>query len=309
MIRVYTEYYVRRYYAYYFSSGTVCCVLGFLLTLIVPLVLAISSNQFWIRTAIFYEQPQVSYNGGIFLNILGKESKSYCSVNSVNQDYKSQSLSLAPIIFVQDQDLNNDGYNDIIIVNITVPYATQTIKQINMIIGLDYALNQTGNIQMSSGVFVSFYPGAGASLIKSTGDVIFKQRNSIYVTNSIVQLYQDENIFNQLQAKGFISLFDSYFSRNESLSFKHVDSIGYSGNTPILNIEIKMSIPLYQEVLYQMPLLEAIKISWVQYLAILIPIFMIVYYGFFWTAYRHRIVDAAISDDVTMSNIEKMKTY
>ena len=309
MMRVFSEYYYRTYSAPIYSYGSFCCLIGILSVIFIPFMLLIISPQFWLYTSSTFEQPKASLTGEIFLSVLTtNSSRSYCSISSVNQAFSSQSLS--PIIQTSHEDYNNDGLNDFMNLKITLPTSDAAlIRQVNLVLGVSYGIQQIAYIDWHSAIFLTFTTPAGASYIKSMGELKLNQRGPFYPSKSKRTLYDSARIFTEIADSGYASAFDLCYMQNDTLDFARTDSIGMFGDSGKLEIEVKIVVPPSQEILYQQPFFEILKLAWVQYVAFFVTIYAIIYYGFFSIAYHYQAIQGQTKDDATLNSIEKIKKY
>jgi hypothetical protein len=308
MIRVYTEYYLKQYYAPIYTCGSIFCIVAFAFTLSLPIVLAMTTNQFWVRLSSAYEQPKMSFNGGLFMNVLTDQSLSYCSVGFVNKMYQDQNIALYPRIEVSNDDSNNDGNPEQITLSISLSQLSAPIRQANLLIGLDYQLLETGGWEMSAGVFVTVMAPANASYIKTVGEVVLNQRNPYYVSRSIRQLGGYENLFTALGSKTYQEVFEAYRQRNDSLSYVHSTVVSYSATEEQWHLELTLQVP-QQDVLYQLDMLESLRRAWIQYVSLFVVIYVLAYYWLLPYFYKTGIIEAARADASKILVAEKIKQY
>ncbi len=310
MLRVYSEYYIREYSARAFSLSSFCCIMMFVVAVFLPFLLMISTNQFWLFTSIAYEQPKISYSGELYMNVLASDSRSYCSVARIHAPFVDQGLALNPVVSVTTEDTNNDGVPDLITLNATIPTTTSNVRQVNLIVGLDYLLQETASISMNGGIFLSFFSPAGASYMRATGDVVLVQRFPLYPSMAKRYLYLTQDLFSTFEASGYQAAFKAYHLRNDTLILEHTTKmVGISGSASMLTLEVKLRIPTNQEVMYQQPLFEILKFAWIQYMAFFVPIFAVAYYFLMWHGFRKGFLEASAHDDVVMGKVEKLKQY
>jgi len=310
MLRVYSEYYYRTYSAPLCSFASFCCLISFLVAIFVPFMVLIISPQFWLFTSSTYEQPKVLLTGEYYLNVLTTESsKSYCSIASIHKEFSDQGLALSPIIQATQDDINNDGYNDFINLKITVPTNADLVRQVNLMIGLDYGFLVTSDISMNSVVFMNFATSSGTSRVSAIGEIQLTQREPLYPTKTRRVLYESQKIFDVLGNEGYQAAFDAYHTRNDTLYFSGTKGIGVIGNANTLEIDVKLTIPAIQEILYQQPLFEVMKFAWVQYVAFFVTIYMVIHYAFLVWVYKNKGLLARGKNESTLNSIEKLKKY
>ena len=296
MIKVYNAEYGRRYHAPFLSSASLCCAIAFLMTIFMPFFLAYATKQFWIKSNILYEQPKVSYTGELFINAAtDKSSLSYCSLGSINQQFANSGLN--PIVETSVEDSNNDGFNDLIRIRAILPLEPSKVSQVNMIVGISYELTGVSKIKMNTGFFVSFNTGAGASLIKAIGDVRLKLKELLPVLDKTQTLYNGEGIFEPLNRGSYMDALKSYSTRNHTLEYKNNAIIlPYGGSQT--TVELKIKVPMNEEIAYKTELKEMMKDAWIQYIYLLIPMYFVMYELIMWIIIKFKIVPSnPVEDD------------
>ncbi len=298
MIKVYNAPYIRRYYAPFLSTATVCCFLALAFVVLLPFFLAYGTGQFWIKSNTYYEQPRVQFTGELFIDVSNTTGTvAYCSIQSINQQFGNNVL--APIVESASEDANDDGKNDMITIRAFLPvYNATTVTQVNMIVGLHYLLSETVKIRMVSGIFVSVYAGSGASKIVAVGDVLLRQKHPLEVSSkSISTLYAGAGIFEPLKTGSFLSALKEYEKRNETLQFRHNEIVVPYGGGAQTEIELKLRVPLNQPVHYVPGMVEMLKTAWIQYMYILIPVYFVIYELLLWLVVRFKVVPSTGYDD------------
>ena len=62
-------------------------------------------------------------------------------------------------------------------------------------------------------------------------------------------------------------------------------------------INVEMNIPSYQKITYLTPILLQLKNAWIQYLAIFIPVFVVIYIIMRFV-FKYQIFETAVSNDI-----------
>lgn len=69
---------------------------------------------------------------------------------------------------------------------------------------------------------------------------------------------------------------------------------------------MKIGIPTREQIKYVPSVLETMKYAWIQYLALFIPIFIVLYYGLLGFTLRAQIFETTVIDDLPK---DKKKNY
>lgn len=293
MLRVYSDYYYRSYKAPYISFGSFCCLAAAVLTLLIPfLLLYFTGPPFWNYNALAYEQPKVSFTNEEFVRSPHSE---------ISLDGKSS------------EDPNDDGRNDVLSIEVTVPAPNGDIggTQVDFAIGLRYEIEDIARVAMNTALFFTLNVPKGASEIKVEGDLILNQRTPVYPSYKQRELYGNEGIFQALQTS-YLEAFELCYSRNHTLQydFTQTATVSSGNSVPVsTTVEIKIRIPPLQAILYQQGLFEVLKQAWVQYMGLFVPVYILTYYGFMWFAYRMNALEGQPSHEGTLRGREKLKQY
>ncbi len=307
MVRVYGEYYERKYYCHIASCGGFCCILSVIVVVVLPFLLSFATNRFWTKTSSYFEQPLVKFDGGVYLGLVTTAgTKHFCSVRRVNQLFAGQWL--APIIESTNEDADNDGLYDTLTFRAKVPVSTSTIRQVNILVGVTYELLDIGKSEIYSGVFASVSSAYGISSVKMVGDLSLSQRDPLHPSRARRQLYASESLFSQLEGSTFMELQDSHSSRNQSVVFNQIPVVMSYGNDTQLEIEMTMEVPK-QRVVYQPEMLEVLKFAWLQYMSLFLPVYYIIYHWLMWVLYHHGVITAKVVEDPFIKSIERGSSH
>ena len=303
MVRVYTEYYSRKYYAPCLSFGSFCCVLSFIILIVLPFLLSFATNKFWTKTNFYHEQPLVKPNGNVFMQVSTTAGNKYfSSIKAVQSQY--QGYLLAPVIEVIADDHDGDGINDLITFRAKVPITTSTVRQVGVAFGVSYEFVDIAKTWFNASIFISASSAQGISAVSSTGTLALHQREPMKSGNERKELYYDENLFTLFEGRSFAEVLEMNMLRNQSVVLESNPIIMPYGEDSTLSVECIMSIPR-QKVLYTPSMLEVLKFAWMQYLSFLLPIYAIMYSGLFWILYRNGAIDAKVIEDPIISRWEK----
>jgi len=305
MVRIYSEYYLRKYYAPYLSTGSCCCVLAFIITIVLPFLLAFATTNFWTKISFYHEQPLIRPNENVVIQISSLTgTKYYSSMQSVQRQYAGQLIPA--FIESSANDNNGDGLNDEIHFKAKIPIKTAFIRHIGVAIGFSYELLDIARTGIDSGIIKSFTSSQGISDIEVSGAIVLKQRETLKIGDATRLLYHDENILGMFMGRTFSELEELASLRNQSLSIEGNSIIMPFGNDEQLTIEFDLRVPT-QKILYEPRMLEVLKFAWCQYMSFLLPIYAIIYFLYFWAIYKNRVVDAKVVEDPIVTRVEKLK--
>jgi len=310
MFKVYDAEYRRRYYAPICSFSTFCCVVAFLATLSLSFFVPFATKQFWIKSNLYYEQPIVKFRGELYLALIrdGINSNPLYTYSTHNAINSIPGDVVQTFVDYGNEDKNFDGIIDVIKIKAVLDFPpganrvdTGQLRRIDLAIGLDYMLNQTTKIAMKSGFFVSFNTPLGKSNIQAIGDLMLKQKTPIKVHNTRKQLYNGESIFVPLFTKDYWNAVEEYNGRNETLEYQKNVIINFT-NQENITIDLTIYIPTHQEVAYETTMQELLKMGWLQYFYLLVPIYFIVYEIVMWALVKYKVMLTKVKEDELLTS-------
>ena len=285
-------------------TSSVCSLstlIGFILLVLaifIPILAALSSEDFWLRLKEYMEQPVVEFSNDYMLsvtsNISSKNVKTffYSSNTKLNEKFENVSNNKLNTEFALEDkvqitsssfDDDNDGIDDRIIIK----YETSEKeifdsdkKDIKLIFFLKYRLMKQVKLLMTPMIYIDIpIIGKGGKQIDLNGDIELIQKSPIVSTTITSQIYNDENPLyvneNLYSSFDMLYFYNKYKNLNYTLKYNYEKIEQNLDERLIINIEI--NIPKLQRVLYIQSVFEAIKYAWMQYFYIFIPIYIILY--------------------------------
>ena len=175
----------RRYYASY-TSGAFCYAIcfGFLL-IFLPLMIAYNSSSFWIKEAVLYEQPAVSYRYQAIVEVFGKTSvisgspetpfALYYSSSSVLNQQHSNSLRVS-VLQTAELDDNRDGIIDRMEVTLSMPLApSEQVTGFSAVFLHDVKLKGRARYVFDAASLVRYESSTPMSQLNIDGDILIRQ--------------------------------------------------------------------------------------------------------------------------------------
>jgi hypothetical protein len=141
----------------------------------------------------------------------------------------------------------------------------------------------------------------GADKVSIFGQLTINQRDP-YEMGSVKRVinYDSEDLDVYLRTNTLNDFIDYINTKNNTC--KITNDYQYfslpSGNSNRIEIVMEIKIPLQQEFVYVPTVLESLKIAWIQYLAILIPSLYAIYYLILGFAFRNKVIDTQIKNDI-----------
>jgi len=264
-------------------------VIGILLFLL-PLILAFATNNFIVREAVLYGQPDVKFTNEFIAEALLSTGattsnivKQFSTVANINNKYSNPISN--PQLSVNPYDRNGDLKAEKLTLEFEFLHlSTENVKALNILFYLQYTIDGEINTQFKTVVYKSFSAPSNGGIVnvKMRGDLELNQKNPLAVGTIKRELYSTslEDDFNNYGIPGIL---DRITLRNQTTVYNAEPIINsFTGGTKT-KIVMDINIPLIQETLYFTSVLQMLKLAWIEYFALLIPIYVILYlwiYGF-----------------------------
>ena len=128
--------------------------------------------------------------------------------------------------------------------------------------------------------------GQGIQYAQMRGDLELKQKNPLALGTIKRELYETtlEDDFNNYGIRGILDL---YVERNQTTEYRAepvITSMAASNGQTKTKVKVVIDVPMVQPVWYFTSVLQVMKFAWIEYFAIFIPIYFVLYvgmYGFF----------------------------
>ena len=246
--------------------------------------------DFWNNEGVYYEQTNVEYNDELIMvvNDTG-ETKTFSSILYLNQFFDP--LLNIPMIKYEIFDDNHDGLNDTFKFKINFPVNNvKTITNIKLYLFFKYSLNTNiqGSIERTL-CEVDINTPLGASYVKINGDLVLKQKfplssstfsvgnykenilnvSETYADNTTTYLKNDVTDFNIESKKEY------FYNRDVYTVFDYSKVVIPYKNRDVVQIELTVNIPSFQAIMWEIPIAAKIKFAWVQFMALFIPVYVI----------------------------------
>ena len=246
--------------------------------------------DFWNNEGVYYEQPNVEYNDELIMVVNDtRETKTFSSILYLNQFFDP--LLNIPMIKYEIFDDNHDGLNDTFKFKINFPVNNvKTITNIKLYLFFKYSLNTNiqGSIERTL-CEVDINTPLGVSYVKINGDLVLKQKfplssstfsvgnykenilnvSETYADNTTTYLKNDVTDFNIESKKEY------FYNRDVYTVFDYSKVVIPYKNRDVVQIELTVNIPSFQAIMWEIPIAAKIKFAWVQFMAIFIPVYVI----------------------------------
>jgi len=137
----------------------------------------------------------------------------------------------------------------------------------------------------------------GASYIYTNGKLELKQESPISSGTIAKTLYYTDIFKNSTSPFDFIGIYKDFNQRNLTTAYNYDKLVMPFRSNRETELEIEITIPSYQEVVFLAPLLTTLKFAWIQYFCILIPTAIIIYLILLFI-FRYQIFESSVINDL-----------
>ena len=278
MVKLYSEYFERTYYARQISWANWFSWVTIASILILPLIYAVATRNFWQPPTVYYGRPNVKFTNEVFVQAeVGDSILSYSNVQPV------QALIRHPIdapIF-KSAEFNPD--NDRVYRNFQFKFSFRSgasdVSSIAMLLHFTYYADGAPNVHFKAAmpVFISSPSGASISKAILSGQMRIEQRSALQVGDGLADTLYNHNFTEELIKYSPNNIFERFTSRNTTIKYDHTSIVQSFGDPTTTEVEMDVLIPGYESILYRPGFVESLKVAWVQYWALLIPLYVLLY--------------------------------
>lgn len=251
----------------------VCVVLC--LTYISPLLVAYRSQGFWLKRNSYEEQPVVKFQYDLILLGVTDTTGNYLAWSTFPNFNRLIGDNLRiPEISAQEEDKNQDGKSDVLLLQISVPLKpAEQMFSVQLLLTFSYQLFRMSTVVMQTLAFIQHSSPVPGSQLFICGDLRLNQRTplphrglhstynvsvidgsspfaSTYDLTNIIRLYQQRNLTTHLS--GVIPVW----------------TVGRAANAPF-QISAQIHYPV-EMIDYRPGFWETIKFAWIQYVSVLL---------------------------------------
>ncbi|XP_006823640.1 transmembrane protein 231-like [Saccoglossus kowalevskii] len=298
VFEVYSHPVVVRYRASICTKTTIFMFIVFGLTLVVPFLVAYTSEGFWVKQSVYLEQPYVSYKHQLLMVLEGTTATEYLVWSTYhNYNMLEQQRLRIPIVKSREEDTNRDGKPDKLLINIETPMLdTEQVYSLHLLVIFEYQLFRFSSLTMESMAYIHYNSPRPGAMFTVDGELQFKQ-NYPLPHRGIVDTYNYPVINgDSIYAADYqlTNIFRDYMDRNESTTFVSAYPVWVSGKGAGKPFIIQATIRYPEEtILYYPGFWQLIKLAWIQYLAVLL-IFIFIFGRLKTFVFQNHILQAAI---------------
>ncbi|XP_076878716.1 transmembrane protein 231 [Brachyhypopomus gauderio] len=264
-----------RYKTSFCTRATLFVAVVLCLTYVPPLLVAYRSQGFWLKRSTYEEQPVVRFQYQMLLvgstGVMG-EYVAWSTFPNFNR-LLGNNLRI-PAVSVREQDQNQDGKTDRLILQLAVPLkAEEQVYSVQLLLTFSYQLFRMSTVVMQTLALVQHSSSVPGSQLFVSGDLRLHQRTPLPHRG----LHTSYNVSVVDGASPFASAYDlakiigSYQERNLTTHLAcpaPVWTAGRAANVPFqINVEIGYPV---ETISYRPGFWETIKFAWIQYVSVLL---------------------------------------
>jgi len=224
------------------------------------------------------EQPDVTFKNEIVIyNYQDGETLAYSTVPSFNQ--LLDSIIVSPVISAKSVDSNNDGKVDSFRIKISFSSSSAELTYSQIYLFFTYELSDIAKIELSDFVKIELSSAGGIEKAKVIGSINFKQRQPLSSSTVSQSSYETGFFDDPDQNYNIAELEQDKYSRDEYIVADYQTVILPALGTGRTEIDIELKVPSKQIIDYEPNILENFKFSWIEYLSVFIPFYIIVSIG------------------------------
>lgn len=250
-------------------------VFGFLLT--IPYLAAYRSGGMWIREAEYREQPNVHFKHSYLVQLRGAAPNSELVWSSFPYyNFLLQNNLRAASVKTRETDLNHDGLLDELSMEISFPLnENEQITSVFAMLFFDYQLHDKADVELEGAAVVQYETASAGRELFSDGFLRLRQERALPHTGTVLDYNGsliDETSFDP-DTYDLASVLQRYNDRNVTTVFEAPASVWTAGRVAGQPFVLRLRVRYPSTVVRYTPsLLHEAKHGWVQYLALLLPL-------------------------------------
>ena len=298
MVKLFYEYYGRKYWAPALSFTYFIFLLFILVNIFLPLVVSVISLKFWSKNEELYVQPQVNVSKEITIYAIPSDGTPPYRFSSgyLNPKYTYSTSDYTPISFSSVyKDINTDGINDKIEVSILIPIDSSiTFNNINAVIGITYYIEPEIKTVLNSAIFIQSYCNTGIRKVHAIGKLLLEQDSTLPSSTTV---HSDNSTFYGKFDPDFFSLLNEYKLRKNKVKFENYMQTMSYWRTNQIEIYLEIYIPNLQKVAYVPSIPYILKMAWMKYFSLVYPCYLFIF-GIFAFILKHGVLSSRVYEQV-----------
>lgn len=303
MVKLYSEKFERKYYSRKCSWTHffyICIVFSFIL---LPFILSFATNNFWKPTTLYYGKANAKFTNEVFIQAeVGGVLRSYSNIQVLNQNIRNRINGPIFKAYADDGDDYNRVYDDFQF-NFAFKSGGSSVTSIAIFLHFTYFVEQTLDTSIKGivPIFISSPSGSSISKAYLSGQLLLDQKVPLNIGDGLDGTLYNYNFTEEMESYSIEKIYTRFTNRNSTFTYDHTATILPFGDSDTTEVQINMNIPDYAPILYYPGFLECLKLAWVQYFALLVPAYLILFLGLFATSIETGIFSTVTTNDCSSS--------
>lgn len=302
MVKLYSENFERNFYARKCSWTYLFFVLVIVSVLFMPFIFAFATNNFWSPNRVYYGRPNIKFTNEVFMQAeVGGQIKSYSNKNSVNQQIRDKLDGVLFKAIERDSDDNRIAEN--FQFDLSFKTGGGAVSSIVIMLHFTYFIENViyTTIEGMVPVFITSPSGSSISRAQLTGQIKLDQKAGLIIGNDYVNTLYNYNFTEEVSKYSIGSIYERYTDRNITFEYDHTALVMPYGESDTTHIKLEMNVPEYTDILYYPGYFESLKLAWVQYYALLVPIYLLLFIGLVGKTVESDVFPTVMTKDCTTS--------
>ncbi|KAK6178000.1 hypothetical protein SNE40_012846 [Patella caerulea] len=265
---------VRRYKSTVCSKASLILFFIFILTFIPPLFVVYRSYGFWLKEAYYRELPDVTFKRDLMLVLELEGQGSYVTYSTYQKYNQLQQDQLrVPVIKAREEDVNGDGRNDKLLLDLEVPLNSENVVGVKLLLMFYYRLKKFSSFYMESLAYIEHESSRPGAQLEAFGDLKVQQKQPLGHKGLDVRYNGSLIDSSSSYAEAYLlsNILKTYSDRNVTTKLDDPYKLWTSGRGAGKPFQISVTINYPEDVfLYTPGFWYLIKWGWIQYVAVLI---------------------------------------
>jgi transmembrane protein 231 len=284
LYEVYNEPQSIRHYSTVFSRATIFLIITYLIIIVAPFFIVYSTNDLWLYTSTYKEQPQNHFINQWILQIttdddpsLTKVWSSYYGYNSLLRHQPPLDEIAIPIVKFREDDYNFDRINDHLSLQAIYPNLPYNITGIQGLLFFETHYKSYASVTLQGMIYFSSSWPVSAYKCWMSGDLSLYQRipfpSSGISTTFNTTIFNDSTVLNFDDYK-ITNVLKRYHKRNITITMDNVYTHWEHGLGDNFTFQLDLIYP-HHVVTYTPGFWQVIKFAWIQYLSVLVVLYVL----------------------------------
>lgn len=299
--RVHSEPVRRHYFASACSCGVLFQIVLIVLLIIGPYLLAYNMAGMWLFERCYRYQPDVRFKHEAFFIASGSdEFSSKVWSTSSNFNKLMQKRLRVPTLRSHETDENYDGKMEYLDIEFELPLSeSESVNSVSVMLLFDYRLTDMIYMRMESAAYFDYTGGGPGSELTVDGPLVFHQRDPLEWDGSR-EIYNyavvNTSSFNPSDYD-FTNILQTYSNRNETTVYDARYPVWKADRAATQPFKLKMRVRYQtQRFCFRPGFLQELKFGWIQYLALLVPLWVFATYVQ-WFIFNNQVVQSIVKLD------------